>query len=291
MRAAPTRISRQFLPLMATLAVTSFLAQVTAQSAWGDYPELVVTVTEQSVTVPTSVEAGFYRLVIDDRTEVEPDLFFIRIGEGSTAGEVHAALHAISAAGEDHSATGPALARLATLADLVGGRSMPEEGVIIELRQGEHLLMTSLDGADGVPIEASLTVTASATPSQPPTADVRIEMDDFSFAVPALLAAGKQTWELVNAGDQVHHLILMRLNEGITFEDVMSFLGSEGPPSDPPPFEMVVASELLTTSVSNYFRFDVAPGNYLAICFLPDAETGAPHFALGMMQEFSVPGN
>jgi hypothetical protein len=33
---------------------------------------------------------------------------------------------------------------------------------------------------------------------------------------------------------------------------------------------------------------DFEPGDYFAICFVPDAESGAPHFALGMIAPFTV---
>lgn len=281
-----TRSRRLFLIAAVALA----LAQAAAQGAWDDYPELVVTVTEQNVTAPTSLPAGFYRLVIDDQTEFEPEVFFIRVREGSTADEVHAALHAVDAAAPEHGDIGPALTHLRSVAALVGGRGAPE-GLIIELKAGEHTLMTSLDDADGNPVSATVNVTANAAALSAPAVDVRVAMADFSFAFPATLAAGPQTWQLINSGDQIHHLILLRLNDGNTFDDVMAFMGSDGPPSGPPPFEMAVASELLTGSESNYFLLDLAPGNYVAVCFLPDEESGAPHFGLGMIQEFNVPGN
>ncbi len=286
----PAKPRQLLLLVVLTFAFALPFSRSAAQSAWNDYPELPVTVTDQSITVATTVPAGFYRLVVDDRTELHPEVFFVRIADHSNVHEVHEALHAISAASGEHDDISGALATLRSVASLVGGRMTPET-VIIELKEGEYTVATSIDDADGQPVSTTLSVTANADAAPAPTADVRIVMAEFSFAVPTDLVPGLQTWELVNSGDQIHHLILMRYNEGVTFEDVEAFMSAEGPPSGPPPFEMVVASELLTTSVSNYFQFDLAPGNYLAICFLPDENSGAPHFALGMMQEFGVPGN
>ncbi len=39
---------------------------------------------------------------------------------------------------------------------------------------------------------------------------------------------------------------------------------------------------------TNYAVLDLAAGDYIAICFVPDAETGAPHFALGMIAGLTV---
>jgi hypothetical protein len=36
------------------------------------------------------------------------------------------------------------------------------------------------------------------------------------------------------------------------------------------------------------FTADLTPGNYGLLCFFTDAETGKPHFALGMMDEFTI---
>jgi hypothetical protein len=37
-----------------------------------------------------------------------------------------------------------------------------------------------------------------------------------------------------------------------------------------------------------YFTADLTPGEYLLICFLPDAKDGKPHFVHGMMQQIKV---
>ncbi len=39
---------------------------------------------------------------------------------------------------------------------------------------------------------------------------------------------------------------------------------------------------------SAYGRFDLAPGNYLALCYVPDAVSGMPHAAMGMVQPLTV---
>jgi len=33
---------------------------------------------------------------------------------------------------------------------------------------------------------------------------------------------------------------------------------------------------------------DLAPGTYIALCFVPEEETGAPHALMGMVQVFTV---
>jgi hypothetical protein len=33
---------------------------------------------------------------------------------------------------------------------------------------------------------------------------------------------------------------------------------------------------------------DLTPGTYIALCFVPDEQTGAPHAAMGMVAIFTV---
>jgi hypothetical protein len=35
-------------------------------------------------------------------------------------------------------------------------------------------------------------------------------------------------------------------------------------------------------------KLDLTVGDYLAICFIPELATGAPHYALGMIMPFTV---
>ena len=44
----------------------------------------------------------------------------------------------------------------------------------------------------------------------------------------------------------------------------------------------------MNPGITNYLEVDLTAGDYFAICFIPDFETGAPHFALGMIMPFTV---
>jgi uncharacterized cupredoxin-like copper-binding protein len=39
---------------------------------------------------------------------------------------------------------------------------------------------------------------------------------------------------------------------------------------------------------TNYFEVELTPGEYLAICFVPDKQDGKPHFEHGMVRQFTV---
>jgi len=56
----------------------------------------------------------------------------------------------------------------------------------------------------------------------------------------------------------------------------------------PPPFTGIGGVAPLSPGLTNYLLLDLTPGNYLTICFVPDAATGMPHFMMGMLAGFSV---
>jgi hypothetical protein len=44
----------------------------------------------------------------------------------------------------------------------------------------------------------------------------------------------------------------------------------------------------MSAGYTNFMELVLAAGEYVALCFVPDVETGAPHAALGMVMPFVV---
>jgi hypothetical protein len=55
-----------------------------------------------------------------------------------------------------------------------------------------------------------------------------------------------------------------------------------------PPFRLVAGVAPMNPGATNWMEFDLESGDYLAICFIPDPESGMPHFLMGMAQPFTV---
>jgi hypothetical protein len=148
---------------------------------------------------------------------------------------------------------------------------------------------------------APLEVTEPASDAGAPTAEMTVDMVDFAFEMPTMeVASGPQIWEIPNVGEQIHELVVLQLQPGVTFDQVMAMLnpgaatpaaGAEASPAAmemAPPFQAVGGVAPMHPSYANWAVLDLQPGEYVAICFVPDPETGAPHFALGMIMPFSV---
>ena len=164
--------------------------------------------------------------------------------------------------------------------------------------------------------------------------DVQVLAQDYSFGgLPEQIAGGPTVIELVNEGTELHEIVLIRRAEGFDapLADVLAMLAEEGEGEGPPdgaegtgpPIEGERAEPPISFAgaafaypgESGFGVFDLAPGNYVAVCFIPvgttpeafeemmasmegsgppmegsgpPMEEGAPHFTEGMAQEFTV---
>lgn len=118
-----------------------------------------------------------------------------------------------------------------------------------------------------------------------PAADATIAASEYTFDITGL-AAGTNTIEFSNAGEQLHHVLAVPVLEGKTIEDVAAALAEETP-SGPPPLDFEAAQATAVVNPGDRvivaFEFD-AGTTYAFMCFMPDKGTaGPPHAAKGML--------
>lgn len=116
---------------------------------------------------------------------------------------------------------------------------------------------------------------------------VQVQGQDFRFASPASVPTGWTTLEFRNAGNQPHHLQLVRLPGGMTQASFLAGLkANEG--ATLASVEMVGGVGMLLPGQSQQVTvYLTQPGTYLELCFVPD-EKGVPHLALGMVKALEV---
>jgi len=165
--------------------------------------------------------------------------------------------------------------------------------VTLNLAPGNYVIVCFVPNAEGVPHVAlgmvkPLTVTAAIGPlAAEPASDVSIDLVDFGFGLSAPISAGPQNIRVTNKGQQEHEAFLIQLDPGATANDFMSAFGPDAPPG-PPPGRGLGGFQAIASGGGGTFTVDFAPGNYALVCFVEDPNTGAPHFALGMIHEFTV---
>jgi hypothetical protein len=270
-----------------------------------EYPDLAIIAVDYAFELPASVEAGWTHVTMDNQGMMEHHAMFLRPNEGSTIEDVQGVLE-----------TGDFGALFAT-ATAVGGPNVGpghQASVAMNLEAGQYLLICAVPNEEGIPhfalgMQAVLEVTEGTGNGTPPEADTTVNLIEMAFeGLPTDATAGTHIWEVADTGTQLHELVILQLAEGVTIDQAIQIFSepptaaspvaspvvdqavaspAAGPPPGPP-FAAIGGVAPLSPGESNYAVLDLAAGDYIAICFVPDAETGVPHFAMGMIAGFSV---
>ena len=67
--------------------------------------------------------------------------------------------------------------------------------------------------------------------------------------------------------------------------DIQTYMQS---PHGTPPFSQIGGFQAITLGESGWLNLDLTPGEYVALCHVPDPATGHAHTELGMVMPFSV---
>lgn len=182
---------------------------------------------------------------------------------------------------------------LLSLVTVAGGVTALQPGAtqqaIVDLTTGTYLELSFAAGPDHVPdiakgMVGSFTVagsrrTAGATPKATHTAT----LGDFTIAMPKALPK-RSTLAVRNTGKQPHEIALYRIADGKTMADVMASQQRGGPA----PMAEAGGLGAIAPGQRGYVTLDLRPGNYLALCAVPDPASHKAHVELGMLAEFTV---
>ncbi len=137
-----------------------------------------------------------------------------------------------------------------------------------------------------------------ASPSaNAPAATATIRLLDFGFAVDSPMTAGVHTIRVNNGGAEGHDMVVMKLAEGVTLEDVSRTMNPEaarrtGQDSTPPvPFEnlgaLVGGIAAIHPGMDVFVTMTLTRGDYLLLC-MATAKDGRSHIEHGMIQRMRV---
>jgi hypothetical protein len=252
---------------------------VMAQGA--EIPQVTIDKTADAYVVPEMLPEGVVQVTINNNSETVADMTLARLNEGVTPETLMQAL------GE----AGPFGAL--PLVSLVGGAQVePGASAVVtyDLKPGNYVL---LDLGEGAPPPVPFTVgDAEGEGAAAPEADQVIRLLDFAFSVPLNIAAGEQTWEIQNQGEQWHEMVIMKLPDDTTIAGLTDLIGQFASAEDPSslPVQPVGFVFPISQGERTWVDMNLEPGVYVAICFLPDlaGEGGIPHVEHGMIQVFNV---
>jgi hypothetical protein len=144
-------------------------------------------------------------------------------------------------------------------------------------------------GAAAVALVLGCQVVAPPQPTPTPVPAARIvdfQATEFAFNTPESLPAGRVTIRLSNHGAEPHHGQLMRLNDGVTVDELMAAFQTEGDAA-----VRLVSLEggpgAIDPHGTSEVTLDLKPGTYVLACFIAGPD-GVPHLAKGMLKPIQV---
>jgi uncharacterized cupredoxin-like copper-binding protein len=229
---------------------------------------------------PSELPAGLTKFVLKGAGQQLHHATIAKLEDGKTAADLMAAFKT----------PGPP----PSWVTFVGGPNVPDPGAeanaTVELTPGNYALICFVDTPDRVPHFAKgmvhgFTVTGTPTNAMVPTADIGLVLSDYVFNFDKPLSAGRHTIKVTNSAAQDHEIELIHLAPGKTAADMQQWITKM---DGPPPGKAVGGIAAMKPGTTNYFDVDLLPGEYLAICFVPDKGDGKPHHQHGMVRSFTV---
>lgn len=278
-------------------------AQGTPAATSVNYPQVTITAENDGdgykFGTPASFPTGYVSVSLENKSDADHHAMFMKMNPDVTPD------HFIETA---KSAPNPGV--LMPLAVSVGGPGSVSPGqtttVIMNLEEGPYVLICEVPGPDGTPhykmgMITEVDAKADGTPvTTAPVAETTVDLVDFAFdGLPATITTDQHIWEVTNTGHQLHEMAVFLLSPGVTADAALAMLTSEGTGATPaaapaspvasgPPFVDVAGAAPMNPGQTVWQVLNLAAGDYVTVCFLPDPETGKPHVALGMFGEFTV---
>lgn len=269
--------------LLVLIALSGCTVQANTTTPEQTLPTVTFTAVDYAYEGPDQIDAGLTNVTLINEGQTAHHLQLARLPEEKTVEEIFALFQ------ENPPEAIGALT-------FVGGPGLLDPGlrqdVVIDLLPGTYLALSFVLDENGAPYMAkgmakpfavAAGETASATPSI--EADGTAQLLDFSFVLPAEIQSGEQVWQVVNEGQEPHEVMIVKLADGKDVGDVLAFLHTL---DGEQPYANIGGFQAITPGQTGWLKLDLAPGNYVALCYVPGAETGELHFHMGMIQAFTV---
>ena len=247
-------------------------------------PVAVYTASEYAFTGPDTLSAGATTFRMEMAGAELHHISLVRFDDGHTLEEFLAAPPDAPPPSWAHFAGGPNPVT-------PGGAS---EATVV-LTTGAWAMVCFVPAPDGMPhiakgMAKAFTVVPSSAPAAEPAAQVVMTLREYDFDLSAPLTAGTHTIRIENAGAQDHEVLLVKLHEGKTVQDMVSYVDQmeAGTVSGPPPGTPMGGVAGMSTGVRKWITATLTPGEYGLLCFVPHAGDGRMHTHHGMARQFWI---
>ncbi|HKY16969.1 MAG TPA: hypothetical protein VJM33_18730 [Microthrixaceae bacterium] len=114
------------------------------------------------------------------------------------------------------------------------------------------------------------------------------ELIDYGFDGPSEAPVGPATFEITNAADQLHHLTIGKLPDGMTYEQLEAMATAGDAAGVDAALEFYGGVQVVDPDGTARAQVDLdEAGDYALVCFVP-APDGQPHVLKGMIKPFEV---
>lgn len=244
-----------------------------------------VTANDFSFDAPAEIPAGLTTLHLMNQGKEVHQAQLLKLNDGKTYADFVAAMKAMK----------PEAPPPPWVVPTGGPNAAPTSGTAAAtstLEPGNYALVCFIPSSDGVPhimkgMSRGLVVTPSTTPAAPePTPTTNLTLADYKFTFSQPLKAGENVVRVESVADQPHEVVVFKLAPGKTLKDFQAWLPvSDKTPPPAIPYGGVVG---LVKGGHAFFTVNLDAGDYVLVCFLPDAKDGKPHFVHGMVQSFKI---
>jgi uncharacterized cupredoxin-like copper-binding protein len=125
------------------------------------------------------------------------------------------------------------------------------------------------------------------SPAQSPQV-VTVRATDYKFDAPDSIPSGTVSLRLENAGKEVHHLWVVQLKNGRTYDQFVKAMDSWGSAPHMPDWVVDVGGPNdVSPKLASEAVVTLEPGRYVLVCYIP-AVDGRPHVMHGMMKPLTV---
>ena len=268
---------------------TAAISAETAANATASQHQLTITASSRGWEAPETIPAGWTEIRLDNQSDWMRQTAFYRLDDDKTLDDVFVMLEGEFMGMPDW------LTPHGGVSGVMPGNS---GRAMADLHAGQYIVVDLVPEPDGVPGMAKgyfmgLTVEPSEVKTAAPSSDLALEMVDYTFNFDADgLTPGQYTLAVSSGGPQEpHETVIVKLDDGSTLADYLAAMAPDGP-GGPPPGQIIAGTTAIDDTTMNYLEVDFEAGeSYALICFLPSGmHGGAPHFALGMLQEFTIDG-
>lgn len=239
--------------------------------------------TDYAFVAPATLEAGTLEVTFTNSGQ-EPHFAGIgKVADGRTFEDVRGALSSPASSGPAPSGPPPF--------EDYAGVPVVDPGLaataVFELEPGEYAIYCLLPSRDGQShaqkgMVQPLTVTEGSG-GELPEAESTMVGTDFAFDTTPPLTPGENRIQFSNEGEQLHEINLIKLGDGKTVDDVVSWFQSQ----DGPPPAQSLGGVAVRPGAEGVGIFNVDAGSsYAFICAIPDVKTDfTPHVAKGMRSD------